>query len=135
MKSTEDLFQESIKQYQVLTQKATFLSDHMTAMAPDEILKKCDHLNALQTKQIEIDKFIVEIMKDTGPEILEKPYIGEYQRQLDKAMQASSKVAAKAQTIRTLLQAEMNKLKKGQQCLAGYGTSEQSKSQKILGNY
>ena len=37
------------------------------------------------------------------------------------------KVSAKAQTIRTLLQAEMNKLEKGRQCLAGYSSFNQKK--------
>lgn len=122
MKTTEDLFRESIEQYNTLIKKADFLSKNMVSMSPDDILKKCEELGTLQATQAKADSFIVEIMHDTGPKILEQPYTGEYQRMLDKAMLACNKVAAKAQTIRTLLQTEMNKLKKGQQCLAGYGS-------------
>lgn len=135
MKTTEDLFRESIGQYQILIKKANFLSENIASMSPDEILKKCDELNTLQTKQAKTDSFLVEIMNDTGPAILDKSYTGEYQRHLDKAMQACNKVSAKAQTIRTLLQAEMNKLKQSQLCLARYGSPANNLPKNSQGQY
>lgn len=102
-------------------------------MTPEKILDECEKLRELQKKQIEIDKFLIDIMLDTGPEILEKPYTGEYQRQLEKAIQSCNKVAAKAKAIRSLLQAEMNSLKKGQQCLAGYSSLTKERSATTYG--
>ncbi len=122
-------------QYQVLIDLATSLNEEMAVMTPEEILTNCEELRQLQEKQIDMDKFIVEIMKDTGPEILDMPYTGEYQRQLGKAKDSCNKVATKAQTIRSLLQNEIIKLKKGQQGLAGYTAVNQNSQLKTQGHY
>jgi len=133
MNTSEDLFRESIGQYQELINSATSLSEHMASMTPEKILDECEKLRELQKKQIEIDKFLIDIMLDTGPEILEKPYTREYQRQLEKAIQSCNKVATKAKAIRSLLQTEINSLKKGQQCLAGYSSLKKERSATTYG--
>lgn len=110
MKTTEDLFRESIDQYKTLISDASDLSKTIANLSPNEILRRCENLQKLQNKQAEIDKFIIEIMLDSGPHILETPYIGEYQRMLDKAMQACDEVSLKAQAIRATLRTEIQKL-------------------------
>jgi hypothetical protein len=106
MKTTEAIFRESIDQYKILINNASALSKIIADLAPAEILRCCKTLQKQQRKQGEVDKFIIEIMLDSGPRILETPYIGEYQRVLDKAMQACDEVALKAKAIRTTLQPE-----------------------------
>ena len=110
MKTTEDLFRESIDQYKILIADASNLSKVITNLSPDEILHRCKNIQQQQNKQIVIDNFIVEIMLDSGPEILESPYIGEYQRILDEAMLACDEVALKAKAIKLTLQTEIQKL-------------------------
>ncbi|GEM_PF-1271419 len=125
MKTPEDLFRESISLYKKLIKNATFLSEQMVSMTAEEILMKCEQLRELQAKQVATDSFIIEIMQDSGPGILDTPYVGEYQRTLKKALQSYDKVSAKAQTIKMLLSTEITKLKKGQIGLAGYTTKSE----------
>ena len=110
MKTTEDIFRDSIDQYKVLITDASDLNKRIENLSPEEILHRCESLQKQQNRQAKIDKFIIEIMLDFGPGILETPYIGEYQEMLDKAMQACDEVALKAQAIRTRLQTEIQKL-------------------------
>ncbi len=120
MKTPEDLFHESILYYQKLIRNATDLSDRISDLSPEEILEKCKQLQGQRKKQMANDAFIIEIMSDTGSEILNESFVGEYQRTLDKAIHAYDKVTSKAKTIKTLLNEDIQKLKKGQNGLAGY---------------
>ena len=61
-------------------------------------------------------------MKFMGPDILENRYTGEYQRALQKAIEASDKVASKAKTIRSILASELNALKKSRSSLGKYSS-------------
>ncbi len=135
MKTTEDLFRESTEQYQQLIQNIADLSSHMASSTPEEILKHCEELQEMQKKQAKLDKFIVEIMNDLGPQILETPYVGEYQRMLDNALQSCNEVAAKAKTLRALLHDEIQKLKKGQKGLAGYAAVTKKTKNNMSGHY
>ncbi len=125
MKTPEHLFQESILLYRQLINSATFLSEQMASMSAEEILEKCAQLQELQEKQVATDSFIIEIMEDSGPGILDMPCVAEYQRILNQAMHSYDKVSAKAQTIKMLLSTEIKKLKKGQIGLAGYTTKSE----------
>ncbi|MBL4902508.1 hypothetical protein JYT85_00405 [Desulfocapsa sp. AH-315-G09] len=100
MKTTEDLFRDSINQYKTLITDASALSEIIPNLSPDEILHRCKDLKKQQHEQLLIDNFIVEIMVTSGPQILETPYIGEYQRILNEAMTAFDAVAVQAKAIR-----------------------------------
>ncbi len=129
MKTTKVLFEESIAQYKTIIQHATELSKNMTSLSPEEILQQCEILQDLQNKQLETDKFIVDVMINTGATVLDMPCVGEYQRILDEARRTCDKVASKAKTIQALLKSEIQKLKKGQKGLAGYtSTNTNTKS-------
>lgn len=135
MKTTTDLFQESIEQYKNLIDQTNTLASKMAGLSPEEILKNCEDLQKLQEKQAIADKFILEVMVDTGPQVLDTENIGEYQRILDKAMKSCDKVASKAKTIRTLLQAEIQNLKKGQKGLAGYAAVTEETMPNMQGRF
>jgi len=128
MKTPDELFQGSIDHYQELIRGAEDLYDNMASLSPDMILERCNQLRQLLKEQKETDKFILDIMLDIGPSILDTPYIGEYQRVLDNAKQYSDKVASKARILRTLLQSEIEKLKHGQKSLAGYTAATKTTS-------
>ena len=120
MKTIEEYFQDSIEQYHLLEEHAQNLADQIGSLKPDEIMQKCDDLHELQKSIATNDANIIEIMKFVGPEVLENPYTGEYQRALQKAIDASDRVANKAKTLKTLLVKELSSLKKGQRTLSGY---------------
>ncbi len=103
MKTTEDLFQEAIAQYQIIINEATLLNENMHDLAPDEILQSCTRLQKRQHKQVLIDKFIIDIMNDHGSQILEQGYVGEYQRALDRAISCCNEVSLQAKQIRAVL--------------------------------
>ncbi len=125
MNTPEDLFRDSISLYQELINNANVLSEQMAAMPAEEILSKCEQLQQLQKKQITTDSFLIEIMEDSGSAILDKPFVGEYQRILEKAMHSYDRVSAKAKTIKMLLNTEIQKLQKGQKSLAGYAAKSE----------
>jgi hypothetical protein len=118
MKTAEDLFRESIGQYKILIEDASYLSEIIPNLSPDEILHRCNNLQKQQNKQIVTDNFIVEIMVDSGPQILETPSIGEYQRILDEAMIACDEVTVKAKAIKLTLQTEIQKVHQPQNTIA-----------------
>jgi len=123
MKTTEQLFHESINHYRNLILKTSELYENMATLSPDVILKRCKEIQSLQKEQGEMDKFITDVMLDIGPQILEAPYVGEYQRILNETKKSTDKVASKARTIRALLRNEMKKVQHGQKSLAGYNTT------------
>ncbi|MCK5664472.1 MAG: hypothetical protein KAI17_13365 [Thiotrichaceae bacterium] len=110
MKTTDDLFQESIDQYKSLLTDASDLSKSMTELSLDEVLHRCNNLQERHNKQIKIDAFLIDVMLETGPEILNTPYIGEYQRILDMAILACDEVSMKAKAIRSTMQIEIKRL-------------------------
>lgn len=120
MDTVNDLFHKSIDNYTQLIEKTNALNSNMAKLFPEEILQQCEELHDLQKNQAVIDKFIIEIMIDAGSEILDIENIDEYQQILNEAKLSCDKIASKANTIRTLLNAEIQKLKKGQKGLAGY---------------
>lgn len=99
MKTTEDLFRESIAQYIQLKSEASLLSESMRNLAPDEILRRCTDLKNQHRDQIKIDSFMIEIIIDFGPKILEKAYIHEYKHALDSAISACDTVSLEANKI------------------------------------
>ena len=123
MKTPEELFHESISHYQNLILKTIELCENMVTLSPGVILERCKEIQSLQKEQGEMDKFITDVMLDIGPQILEAPYVGEYQRILDETKKSTDKVASKARTIRALLRNEMEKVQHGQKSLAGYNTT------------
>lgn len=106
MNTTENLFQESIQQYQELIQLTLDLNNNWAALSPEKILECCEQIQQLQGRLAKLDKFIVDVMISSGPQILETPSIGEYQKTLDKAMQSYDHIAYKAQTLRASLTTE-----------------------------
>lgn len=135
MNTTTDLFRESIEQYKYLTDQTNSLASKMAGLSPEEILQHCEELQQLQQKQAVVDTFILEVMADNGPQILDTQYIGEYQRIMNKAIQSCDKVASKAKTIRTLLQTEIQELKKGQKGLAGYAAVNEESHPSMQGRF
>lgn len=135
MNTTTDLFRESIEQYKYLIDQTNSLASKMAGLSPEEILQHCEELQQLQQKQAVVDTFILEIMADNGPQILDTQYIGEYQRIMNKAIQSCDKVASKAKTIRTLLQTEIQELKKGQKGLAGYAAVHEESQPNMQGRF
>jgi len=135
MNTTNDLFQESIERYKYLIDQTNSLASKMAGLSPEEILQHCEDLQKLQQKQAVVDKFILEVMTDNGPQVLDTQYIGEYQRIVNKAIQSCDKVASKAKTIRTLLQSEIQELKKGQKGLAGYAAVNEESQPSMQGRF
>ena len=126
MKSIEEYFQDSITQYHLLEEQAQNLADQIGSLKPDEIMRKCDDLHELQKSIATNDAHIVEIMKFVGPEALDNPYTGQYQRALQKAINASDRVASKAKTIRAILVKELTSLQSGRRTLNGYASGNKN---------
>lgn len=135
MKTPEKLFRGSIEQYQNLIRKTSDIHNNMANLSPDEIFERCQQVLELQQDQAKVDKFIVDVMIDIGPQILDTPYVGEYQRIIAKAKQASDKVASKARILQALLHEEIEKMKHGQKGLAGYTAAAKESVNSLDGHY
>ncbi len=120
IRTTAELFQESSLYYQKLIAKINKLSDQISGLSPEAILLFCKEFETQQKQQIKTDTFILEIMAESGPEILDHHYVSEYQQALTQANSALKRLSSKTNTIKTLLTSEMQTLKQGQKGLAGY---------------
>lgn len=111
MKTADNLFQESIKHYKELLTTASQLSENIAKLSFEEIFEQCEALNDMQRHQQHIDRFIVEIMVATGPQVLLSPNIGEYQRILSKARRICDEIAYKVTITQFSLHNEIEALK------------------------
>lgn len=107
----------------------------MASFSTDTILEHCRQVQELQRDQAQIDRVIIEVMQNGGPQMLETPYGDEYRRILGEAKQSSDKAASKANMLRTLLNTEITKLKHGQKSLAGYTAVATNKVNSLDGRY
>lgn len=133
MKSVEDYFNEVIQQYRTLEQRTTELANEIASLSPEEILERCTKLQELQKEIAEDDTRLIELMKFIGSDILDMPFLGEYQRALDKAIKASDKVAAKAYAQKSMLSSELEKLTTSRKGLASYKSASTKNSQRLRG--
>ncbi len=108
MNTVDDLFKDSIRQYEDLMDVASALCDNMASLSPEAILKQCRQLGTLQKKQRILDDFLIEVIADSGPQILLSPDIGNYQRILGKASLLCDAVAAKAKARKCQLKRNHN---------------------------
>ena len=131
MKPFEEYFVDSITRYKILEREADTLIATMESLSPDQILDKCSELSCLQKEISENDERIIELIKFNGPSILDNPCTGEYQRALQRALDASDRVASKARTIKALLSEEIKGLKANRKGISGYASGNR-KSGSIL---
>lgn len=108
MNTIDDLFKDSIKQYENLIDVASSLCDNLDALSPDVILKQCQRLSDLQKKQRILDDFIIEVIADFGPQVLSSPNIGKYQKVLGKASSLCDTVAIKTRVRKSQLEQEIH---------------------------
>lgn len=101
----------------------------ISSLPSDEILAQCEKVKKLQTEISPDDKRITDIMLVSGPDILDAPIVGEYQRILDKAEKACSALSSKAQVHKAILADELRKIKKNQM-----GVSQYNKNKDISGS-
>jgi hypothetical protein len=135
MKTVEEYFQSSIAQYQLLEQETSKLADELASLAPEEILARCIHIQEMQKQIAEDDHRLIELIKFVGPDVLDTPSIGEYQRALERAIKASDRVSARAHTQKSILSGELDKLKTGIKGLASYKSVPTQKAPAIQGKY
>ncbi|HID69217.1 MAG TPA: hypothetical protein EYP35_01875 [Desulfobacterales bacterium] len=110
MNSIDDLLKNSIRQYENLINVASSLSDNLVSLSPAVILTQCQQLSALQKKQRILDDFIIEVIADSGPQVLSSPNIGNYQRILGKASSLCDAVTVKVKARKYQLKREINTL-------------------------
>jgi len=128
MTSTEELFNNAIIQYKEITQQNTLLAEQLSSLSLDEVLERCGAIQHLQNTQSKTDSFIIDVMIDTGHDILDEPYVAEYQFFLNEAKKSCDNVAQKATAIQSMLKTEIKKLNHGQKGLAGYNRKVQEKT-------
>lgn len=119
LESTEEYFQKATEQYRLLEQEALELVNELASLPPEEILKRCTRLQELQADIAEDDNRLIELMKFVGEPILDMPFLGEYQRALASAIEASDKISARIQSQKILLASELDKLQDGRKELTG----------------
>jgi hypothetical protein len=135
MKTPEIIFRESIEQYRNLIRKTSELCDNIASFSTDTILKHCGQVQELQKNQAEIDRVIIDVMHKAGPQISKTQYVNEYRIILNEAKQSSDKAASKANMLRTLMHAEITKLRHGQKSLAGYTAVARDRVNYLDGRY
>lgn len=102
-------FSEAIEQYQFFIEKTAALREHIDVLPIEDILQQCGAIKKLQEYIAERDEKLHEVIDFTGPEALENPLMGVYQRALDVAIRETDTMAAKLQLRKVkLLQKKSN---------------------------
>ncbi len=132
---TAEFFHEAIVQYQRLEQETINLANEIAALSPEEILNRCTSLQEMQEDIAEKDAALVELMKFIGPDILNTPFLGEYQRALDKAIKASDRVSQKAHAQKAILASELSNIHAGQKGVSHYKTAKNQDNTQLRGKF
>ncbi len=135
MKNTELLFNKAIRQYEDFIEKVTALEKELSSLTPEEIFLQCQQLEDVKENITPDDKKITDAMKLIGSDIFDTPYIGEYQRILEKAEKVCADLSAKANVHKTLLAKELSAIKKSQKGLAGYAPKEEITGKILTKNF
>ncbi len=107
MKTIEVWFKESIEQYASFTAKTVELRKNIDSLPLDQIIRRCASIKELREEIDERDKKLHEIMAFIGPEVLDNPMTGQYQRTLDLAIRETDLVGERANRHKMLLLQEL----------------------------
>lgn len=106
MDTIDKWFNESIEQYEKFIAITVDLRENIDSLALDEILQRCASIKEVQQGINTRDVNLHTIMDFVGPEVLDNPLTGDYQRTLDSAIRVTDRVASKLQSRKLrLLQA------------------------------
>ncbi len=94
MQTVEMQFIDAIHNYGLFQQAATLLIEEIPGLTPDDIYQRCSELAALQCELTEGQSHLFVLMEFVGPEILDQPFIGEFQRALQKSIRTSDMLRA-----------------------------------------
>ena len=122
MKTVEEYFSDSISRYELLVKEANALASDLQSLAPEKILERCSHLQVLQQEIADNDAHIVEVMNFVGPDILDNPSTGEYQRAIQKAIEATDNVLLRTKSMRSFLLSEIGKLRTNMKGIGKYSS-------------
>jgi hypothetical protein len=129
MDTIKPLFEKTIDKYKNFIGVVEGIERDMSSLPAEEILALCEKVRKLQEEISPDDKKIAEIMSITGSDIMDTPFIGEYQRILDRAEHACESLSSKAHIHKAILADELRKIKKNQ-----LGVSQYNKSKDISGS-
>ncbi len=122
MKETEHLFNSTIDRYEKFIEEVCNLEKEMTSLSPEEILQRCTKLKTMQEEIAVDDQKITERMTLYGTDIFGTPFIGIYQRILDKADKVCADLSTKATVHKIMLSKELHTLKKNKEGISSYGS-------------
>jgi hypothetical protein len=94
MQSVEWYFADTMEKLGDLTLAATTLVEEIPSLSPAIVQQRCELLNGMQRKLSQDREQFFAIIEFVGPGILDTTYIGEFQRALDKSIQACDELHA-----------------------------------------
>ena len=97
MDTIDKWFNESIEQYEKFIAITVDLRENIDSLTLDEILQRCESIKKVQEGINTRDANLHTIMDFVGPEVLDNPLTGDYQRTLDTAIRVTDRVAEKLQ--------------------------------------
>ncbi len=109
MNTIDKWFYESIEQYEKFIAITVELRENINSLCIDDILKRCASIKKVQEDISARDGNLHAIMDFVGPEVLDNPLTGDYQRTLATAISVTDRVAEKLQFRKLLLQQEKGK--------------------------
>ena len=86
MLTIEMYFNAAIEKQDLFKQEATSLIENITFLTPSEIDNRCQKIAMLYDSLIADKDHLIVLMEFSGKEILDTPYIGEFQRALGKSI-------------------------------------------------
>ncbi len=132
MKTIDNWFSESIRQYVRFCQETSELNENLGSLSLSEILQKCESIKKTQHNIAEQDRKLHEVISFIGEDVLENSQIGEYQRALDKAIRETEQIAGKLRLRRTFLTRKQANVSNPSNRILGYVEEELKESDSLI---
>jgi hypothetical protein len=133
MKTIDQWLQEAIDRYERLTGHTEQLGESIRTLSTTDITDQCTRMAELRREITTHDEKLHELLTFLGGGVLDNPLLGSYQQALSAAIDATERIAAKAQRRKEMLLGEIVAGKKSRHAIAGYnsGTTQQGVLQKV----
>ena len=103
MQTVEMHFSDAIQKYTLFEKAAALFIEEIPSLTPDDVYHRCRKLRTLQQELTDKQNHLFDLMEFIGPEILERSFIGEFQRALKQSISTCDTLHAEILQYRNML--------------------------------
>ena len=103
MQTVEMHFSDAIQKNTLFEKAAALFIEEIPSLTPDDVYHRCRKLRTLQQELTDKQNHLFDLMEFIGPEILERSFIGEFQRALKQSISTCDTLHAEILQYRNML--------------------------------